>query len=125
MTAARKTPRAGVRSSGMFSLMSGATGFLLAGLVSTIGFGFIGIWLALVAWSPTADYWSTLLRGLARVAAVALVLGGLAAVPGALMRIDSFDDAPGWLWLFSVGWLGTYVLLPVVALGLGRRLVGI
>lgn len=71
-----------------------------------------------------ADDWSDVLRNLARVVAVAMVVGGLAAVPAALMRIDSFNDLPGWVWLFSLGWLGTYVLLPVVAFSLGRRLIG-
>ena len=115
---------AAVAAWGSSLVMSGATGFVLAGFVSTIGFGLIGIWLALVAWSPMADDWSDVLRGLARVAAVAMVVGGLAAVPAALMRIDSVDALPGWLWLFSLGWLGTYVLLPIWAFGLGRRLIG-
>ena len=115
---------AAVAAWGSWLVMSSATGFVLAGFVSTIGFGCIGIWLALVAWSPMADDWSNVLRGVARVAAVAMVLGGLAAVPAALMRIDSFEDLPGWMWLFSVGWLGTYVLLPIWAIGLGRRLIG-
>ena len=109
---------------GSWLVMSGATGFALAGFVSTIGFGFIGIWLALVAWSPMAIEWSDLMRGLARAGAIAMIVGGLAAIPGALMRIDSYDSLPGWLWLFSLGWLGTYVLLPIVAFGLGRRLIG-
>lgn len=109
---------------GSWLVMSGTTGFVLAGFVSTIGFGLIGVWLALVAWGPMADEWPGLLRALARMAAAAMVVGGIAAIPGALMRIDAFADVPGWLWLFSVGWLGIYVLYPVVAFGLGRRLIG-
>jgi hypothetical protein len=35
--------------------------------------------------------------GMARIAAVAMILGGLAALPGALMRIDSYDEMPGWV----------------------------
>jgi len=115
---------AAVAACGSWLVMSGATGFVLAGFVSTIGFGLLGIWLALVAWSPTADDWSNVLRGVARVAAVAMVVGGVAAVPAALMRIDSYDALPGWLWLFSLGWIGTYLLLPIWAFGLGRRLIG-
>ena len=115
---------AAVAAWGSWLVMSGATDFVLAGFVSTIGFGFTGLWLASVAWSPMAADWSDLLRGLARVAAVAMVVGGLAAVPAALMRFDSFADLPGWMWLFSIGWAGTYVLLPIAAFGLGRRLIG-
>jgi hypothetical protein len=110
---------------GSWLVMSGTTGFMLAGFVSTIGFGFIGLWLATVAWSPAAsELWGGSLV-LARIAAVAMVVGGLFAVPGALMRIDAFDAIPGWLWLFSLGWLGVYVLYPLLMFGFGRRLVGV
>ena len=115
---------AAVSAWGSWLVVSGATGFVFAGFVSTIGFGLIGIWLALVAWSPLVDDWSDLLRGLARVAAVAMLAGGLAAVPAAVLRIDAYDQLPAWLWTFSLAWLGTYVILPVVAFGLGRRLIG-
>ncbi len=104
--------------------MTGTTGFVLAGFVSTIGFGLIGVWLAMVAWSPMADRWPDGLRRLARVTAVAMVIGGIAAVPGALMGIDDFGDVPAWLWLFSLAWLGIYVLYPIWALWFGRRLIG-
>jgi hypothetical protein len=109
---------------GSWLVITGTTGFLLAGFVSTIGFGVIGAWLALVAWGPMADEWSSLLRSLARIAAATMIAGGLAAIPGALMRIDRFEDVPGWMWLFSLGWLGVYVLYPIVAFGVGRRLIG-
>ena len=104
--------------------MSGTTGFALAGFVSTIGFGLIGVWLALVAWGPMADDWFGGLRGVAQGAAVAMMLGGLAAIPPALQRIDAYDAMPGWMWLFSLGWIGVYVLYPIVAFGLGRRFLG-
>lgn len=106
---------------GSWLVMSGTTGFLLAGFVSTIGFGLIGAWLALVAWSPMAGGWSSGLRRVGRIAAAAMVVGCLAAVPGALLGIDDFDAVPPWLWPYALGWLGTYLLYPVWALGLGRR----
>ena len=111
---------AGFTLYGSWLVMSGTTGFALAGFVSTIGFGFIGLWLALVAWSPEAVAWWGGWLTLVRIGAVAIVVGGLFAVPGALMRIDAYDAMPGWLWLFSLGWLGVYVLYPVVAFVLGR-----
>ena len=115
---------AAVAGWGSWLVMTGTTGFLLAGFLSTIGFGLIGAWLAMLAWSPMADEWSTGLRRLARVTAVAMVIGGIAAVPGALMGIDDFGDVPAWLWPFSLGWLGIYVLYPIWALRFGRRLIG-
>ena len=109
---------------GSWLVMSGGTGFVLAGFVSTIGLGLIGVWLASLAWSPMADQWSSGLRLLAQVAAIAMVIGGVAAVPGALMGIDAFEDVPPWLWLFSLGWLGTYVLYPLWSIWYGRQLIG-
>ena len=109
---------------GSWLVMTGTTGFVLAGFVSTIGFGLIGIWLALVAWSPMADAWSGGLRRLARASASFMVIGGIAAVPSALMGIDDFADVPGWLWLYGLGWLGTYVLYPVWSVSFGRLLTG-
>ena len=107
---------------GSWLVMTGTTGFVLAGFVSTIGFGLIGVWLALVAWSPMADEWPSRLRRLGRACAAVMVIGGIAAVPSALMGIDDFADLPGWLWLYGLGWLGTYVLYPVWALSFGRLL---
>ena len=109
---------------GSWLVMTGTTGFILAGFVSTIGFGLIGAWLALVAWSPMAEAWSSGRRRFARVMAAAMVIGGVVAVPGALMGIDQFSRVPPWLWLYGVGWLGTYVLYPVWSLWFGRRLIG-
>lgn len=108
---------------GSWLVMTATTGFLLAGFVSSVGFGLIGVWLAWVAWSPMADGWSSGLRWLARVAAACMVIGGIAAVPGALMGIDGFESVPPWLWLFSLGWLGTYLLYPAWSLAFGRRLL--
>ncbi|HJP72060.1 MAG TPA: hypothetical protein VJ975_10105, partial [Candidatus Limnocylindria bacterium] len=99
-------------------------GFVLAGFVSTVGFGFIGVWLALVAWEPTAEALFGSLLTVARVAAVAMIIGALIAIPAALMRVDSYETMPGWVWLFSIGWLGIYVLYPVISFGLGRSLIG-
>jgi hypothetical protein len=109
---------------GSWLMMSGATGFVLAGFVSTAGFGSIGLWLALMAWEPTAEALFGSLLTVARIAAVAMIVGGLVAIPAALMRIDSYESMPGWVWLFSIGWLAVYVLYPIVTFGLGRNLIG-
>lgn len=108
---------------GSWLVITATTGFLLAGFVSSVGYGLTGVWLATVAWSSFADGWSGGLRWLARVAAACMVIGGIAAVPGALMHIDDFAAVPPWLWLFSLGWLGTYLLYPAWSLAFGRRLV--
>jgi hypothetical protein len=108
---------------GSWLVMTGSTGFVLAGFVSTIGFGLIGLWLALAAWGRGGEGLFGPLLGVARSASVAMMIGGLAAVPGSLMRSDSYDAMPGWLWLFALGWIGVYALYPITMLALGRRLV--
>ena len=59
----------------------------------------------------------------ARIGAVAMIIGGLVGAVGAGMRIDSYETMPGWLWIFAVGWIGVYVLYPVAMFALGRSLL--
>lgn len=63
------------------------------------------------------------MSSVAQMAAVAMILGGLSAIPAALQRIDSYQAMPGWMWLFSLGWIGVYVLYPILTLSLGRLLL--
>ena len=114
---------AAVAAWGSWLVMTGATGFVLAGFVSTIGFGLIGIWVALVAWGPGGDALFGPMLAVARGASIAMIIGGLAAVPGALMRVDSYEGMPGWLWSFALGWIGVYLLYPIALFVLGRRLL--
>ena len=106
---------------GSWMVLSDTTGFVLAGFVSSVGFGLIGVWLATVASSLAAEPWTPGLRRLARVAAGLMVIGAIVAVPGALMGVDDYDAMPPWLWLFSLSWIGTYLVYPVWAIGFGRR----
>lgn len=106
---------------GSWMVIGGMAGFVLAGFVSSIGFGLIGVWLAVIVWSPTSARWSGRSRALAKVAAVLMIAGGALAVPGAVMGIDDYEAMPAWLWLFGLGWAGTYALFPAWALSLGRR----
>jgi hypothetical protein len=105
---------------GTWLVMTDTTGFLLAGFVSTVGFGLIGVWLGVLAWSPMTAGWEGRIRWAGRGAAACMVIGGFAALPGALMGIDDFAAVPPWLWLFGLGWLGTYVFYPIWSLLFGR-----
>jgi small-conductance mechanosensitive channel len=107
---------------GSWLVISGATTFLFAGFVSTIGYGLIAVLLALVCWSPIADRWPDGLRSLGRIAAVLTIIGAIAAVPGLFSAADDFNSLPPSLWGFSLAWFGVYVLLPVWSYRLGRLL---
>jgi drug/metabolite transporter (DMT)-like permease len=99
-------------------VLSGTTGFFLAGLVSSVGFAGIGTWLVtLNRGHGLADRWPRWLRSLGILAGV-LMMVGIVAVPGILLGLDDMDTAPGWIWIAFVGWLGTFVVFPAWAIAI-------
>jgi hypothetical protein len=109
-------------------VLSEATGFFLAGLVSSVGFAGVGAWLVVVNRSDgRAVGWPRRLRSLGVLAGALMVLG-VAAVPGILLRLDDMGTAPSWIWIAQLGWLGTYLAYPAWAIWLGivetRRIEG-
>lgn len=111
---------AAVSVAGSALVLSGTTGFFLAGLVSSVGSAGIGAWLIATnrsrrgisaAWPPT-------IRRLG-VAAGALMAAGIVAAPGVALRLDDTATAPPWVWIGFLSWLGTYVVYPAWAIRLG------
>lgn len=109
---------AAVAVAGSGLVISGTTGFFLAGLVSTLGFAGVGAWLIALARAGHAG--AGRVRGLAMLAGALMVVGA-ASAPGILLRLDDMATAPGWIWIGMVGWLGIFVLYPIWALMSGRR----
>jgi hypothetical protein len=99
-------------------VVSDTSGFLLGGLVSTVGFAGIGAWLLVVNRREAAAAWSPRLRALG-VAAGALMAVGVLTAPGIILRLDDLETAPAWIWIGFFGWLGTYVAYPAWALWMG------
>jgi hypothetical protein len=100
-------------------VVSGTTGWFIAGLVSSIGFAGIGAWLIIANRSPAlAAAWPAGPRWLG-VAAGGLMVAGIAAAPGVVLGLDDAATAPAWAWIGFIGWLGTYVGYPAWALWLG------
>ncbi len=100
-------------------VVSGTTGFLLAGLVSSLGFAGIGAWLVVLnRRADEAAGWPRRLRVLG-VAAGALMTFGVATAPGIILGLDDMVSAPPWVWIGFMSWLGTYVAYPVWAIWLG------
>jgi hypothetical protein len=109
---------AAVVAAGSLLILSGTTGFFLAGLVSSTGFGLVGIWLAaLNRQAPPA--WPRRLATLGLVAGVLMVFG-LVTAPGIVLGISDMATAPAWIWLGFVGWLGAFIAYPAWAIWLGR-----
>jgi hypothetical protein len=113
---------ASVAAIGSGLVLSGSTGFLLAGLVSSLGFAGIGTWLLLLSQGAGAS-WPGTMRALA-TAAGALMLLGVVGTPGIALRIDDMATAPGWVWLALLGWLGIYVAYPAWAIRFGTYTLG-
>jgi hypothetical protein len=114
---------AGITVVGSILVMSEATGFLLAGLVSSVGFGCIGVWLIALNWAiRSEERLSRWLPNLGIVAGAVMALG-LSTLPGIVMRVDNVDTAPSWIWIGFLGWIGIYVIYPVWAIWLGRTLL--
>lgn len=96
---------------GTVLVISGITGYYLAGLWSAAGFGLIGVWLVGI---------NRRVRPTGMVAGVVMLLG-LLGVPGIFMGIDDMDNAPVWTFVAGVSWAGTYLLFPTWSLRLARR----
>jgi hypothetical protein len=97
---------------GSWLVISGTSGFQLAGFVSGVGFALIGAWLLVSLASGGLGDALSPLASRAGMAAGAIMLVGVLGLAGAAMRIDSAADTPYWLWLYGIGWLGTYLVFP-------------
>lgn len=118
---------AAVTMVGSALVLSGTTGFLLAGLVSSLGFAGVGAWLMILNRSADGAAGTARLRTLGLAAGALMALGVLVA-PGIALGIDDMATAPGWIWIGFVGWLGIYAAYPAWAILTGvseSRRVGV
>jgi hypothetical protein len=100
-------------------VISGTTTYVLAGLVSSVGFAGIGAWLVALSRSAAGAAWPSRLR-LLGLAAGALMAVGIVCLPGVLQGFDNDQTMPAWLWIGFVGWLGIFVAYPAWAIWFGR-----
>jgi hypothetical protein len=105
---------------GTILVLTGATGYFLAGLVSSVGFAVIGVWLIYVSRTIDGDPWSARMRRTGHVAGAVMVLGFI-NLPSVAIGADDMDAASAWTYLGGFSWAGTYLLFPVWSLSLGRR----
>jgi hypothetical protein len=100
-------------------VISGRTGWFLAGLVSSLGFAGIGAWVVILNRSGVGvEPWPARLRSLGVVAGALMALGVVAA-PGIIVRLDDMATAPGWVWIAMLGWLGIFAAYPAWAMWVG------
>jgi hypothetical protein len=109
---------AGLTVAGSALVVSGTTGFFLAGLVSSVGFAGIGAWLMVLNQGDgMAEVLPRRLRSLG-IAAGGLMALGIAAAPGIVLGLDDMATAPAWVWIGLLGWLGIFVAYPAWAIWL-------
>ena len=99
------------------------TGYFLAGLYSALGNALIGVWLLSFCYSMQgSEVLPRRLTGFGFVVAAFMALG-LIGIPGIVAGIDSMESMPGYLFVASLGWFGTYLLYPIWLISLGRSLL--
>ena len=110
-------------SSGSWLVVTGATGYYLAGLVSALGVAALGAWLLHA--SRAAGQARLLAQRVARLgqAGGLVMVAGLLALPGVLAGQDDLETAPWHALASGVAWLGVYVLLPWWCAGVARAQV--
>jgi hypothetical protein len=104
---------------GSWLVISGTTGWLMAGFVSGVGFALIGPSVVTSSRRMVDARWPRRLAQLGMLTGALMVLGIISLGPVAL-RYDNPDTAPGWAWIGFVGWMGAFVLYPIWAIWLGR-----
>lgn len=102
---------------GSILILTDATGFFLAGLVSATGFALIGVWLIAAGRRLADSPWPQRLQRAGLVAGAVMVLG-FVSVPGIIMGLDDLNTAPGWTYVGGLSWAGTYLLFPAWSLRL-------
>jgi len=94
-------------------VITGTTGFFLAGLVQTVGWALVGVWLLVLgAAARRSNRWPSGLASLAVGTGIVMALGFVVS-PGVLAGFDDQDTAPWWIWIGFVAWLGIFVLFPI------------
>ena len=98
---------------GSWLVITGRSGWVLAGLVSALGAALVGAWL--LALNVAVARTGTLSGGLTRLGSVsgAVMLLGVLVIPEILARSDTWEDLRWFGMAGFAGWLGLYVGYPV------------
>jgi hypothetical protein len=107
-----------IATTGSVLVISGRTGFVLAGLCMAVGNALIGLWLISL---NQGDPWSRSLVVFGVIAGAVMALG-FAALPGIFAGTDSFQDSSWLTWVGQMGFFGWAILYPIWAFRLWNAL---
>ncbi|HSB54343.1 MAG TPA: hypothetical protein VLD58_08300 [Gemmatimonadales bacterium] len=103
-------------------VISGATDWFVAGIVSTLGYAFLGIWLVSAnRRARTKNSWPAPLASFGLLTG-AITCSGFLALPAVGSGAGSPASAPWYVWAAYANGVGWFVLLPVWNFRLGRHL---
>ena len=106
---------------GSYLILSDSTGWFLAGVVSAVGGGLLGIWLA-VRNRPLAGAQPPVVRTMRLGLVAGALMGlGLLGVGGWASGVDDWTAAPWYVQLGLLGWLGTYAVYPAWCFSASRE----
>lgn len=109
-----------VATLGSVWVLSGVTGWYLAGLYTSVGYALIGVWLFGLNYAALhSGLWPRRLAQLGLLVAIGMLVGFLAA-PGIVGRIDDPAAAPWFVNLGLLSGVGWLLLYPWWCLWLGR-----
>jgi hypothetical protein len=103
-------------------VISETTGFLLAGLVESMGFALIGLWLIAFNRSIAFAPWVPARLPNLGIAAGIIMAIWFTVLPGVLIGVEDMEAAPAWFWIGFVGWLGIFFLYPIWSIWFGAAL---
>jgi hypothetical protein len=103
-------------------VISRRTGWYLAGLYSTFGFGLIGLWVWRLHAAPSPELsWPRRFDRFGRITGIVMA-AGLLTLPGILRGVDGWATAPWWANASMAAGVGWFLLYPVWCLSVGRIL---
>ena len=112
---------AAVAVAGSVLVIFSYTGWYLAGLVTALGYAFIGLWVfGASRWAARTGAWPRRPARWGQAVGVLMALG-LLAIPGILARVDDAARAPWWAHLGLAASLSWFALYPLWCLWLARQ----
>jgi hypothetical protein len=105
---------------GSLLVLTGRTGWFLAGHVTMLGYAILGPWAIGINLAARRDaWWARLQTTLGLVAGITMVCGCF-AIPAILNGLDDPGRAPWYVTVAYAGGVGWFLLLPVWCYRLGR-----